>query len=175
MNYNHKCQLTVTTHFGIISLLSYTAVLLSFLDRYSSSVHNPTSLSSRQNSLYNLYLFSSLAGCGLQWPRRKSGGFWMTHGAHKQCGQWSSPRRSGHWGLFLYPFGWLGWLSNNYTSPALIMCRHKKVYSPCYLAALVPVLALDPTPHLLYYRVVGCPERRHSPWIHSFQEILGCV
>ena len=105
---------------------------------------------------------SSLARCGLQWPHRKSRGFWMTHGTHKQCGQWSSPRRSGRWGLFLYSFGWLGWLSYNYTSPALIMCRHKKVYSPFYLVALVPVLALDPTPHLLYYRVVGCPERRRS-------------
>ena len=117
-----NCQLTMITHFGIISLLSYIAVLLTFLDRYSSSDHRPTSLSSAQNFLYSLYRFSSLAGCGLQWPRRKSGGLWITHGAHKQCGQWSSPRRTGRWWLFLYPTGWLGWLTNNkHSRPALIL------------------------------------------------------
>ena len=96
----------------MISLLSYIAVLLSFLARYSSSIHSPTSLNSRQNILYSLCLFSSLAGCGLQKPRKKSGGLAMTHGLHRQCGQWSSPLRIGRTGLFLYPFGWPGWLSS---------------------------------------------------------------
>ena len=88
-----------------MSLLSSLTVLVSFLRRYSSSLHTPSELSSPQNFRQSWNLFSSLAGCGSHEPFRKSGGKAMTHGVHRQYGQWLSPRSSVHRGLCLYPFG----------------------------------------------------------------------
>ena len=68
----------------MISLLSINAVLNSFLRRYSSSLHTPREFNNLQNDRYNLYRFSSFAGCGPHAPRRKSGGNMMTQGEHKQ-------------------------------------------------------------------------------------------
>ena len=104
-NYVLVLSLTVIIHFGMISRLSSLTVRASFLCRYCSSPHTPKSLSTLQNRRYSLYLFWSLAGWGPQAPLKKDGGRSITHGEHKQCRQWFSPRRIGTRTLSLYPCG----------------------------------------------------------------------
>ena len=153
----------------MISLLSYIAVLLSFLARYSSSIHSPTSLNSRQNILYSLCLFSSLAGCGLQKPRKKSGG---------RVGNDTRTTQT-MWTVVFTPKDWAHgiisvslWMGDSLVSEVTISTW---IQNLLYLGALDLVLAPYPTPPLQGYQAVGCPRRRHSPLLHSCLGTLGCV
>jgi hypothetical protein len=67
-------------YLGMISLLSSIEVLDFFIWRYIIPPHTKRV----EDKLYNLYHFSSLAGWGLQYPRRKSGGRSITHGEQRQ-------------------------------------------------------------------------------------------
>ena len=90
---------------GIISLLSPRLVRLSFVLRYSSALHTPTSFNNPQNNLYNLNLLLAFAGCGPHDPLRKSGGSCTMHGEQRHSWQWLSPCNTGALGEFLYPLG----------------------------------------------------------------------
>ena len=90
---------------GIISLLSPRLVRLSFLLRYSSALHTPTSFNNPQNNLYKRNLLLAFSGCGPHDPLRKSGGSCTMHGEHRHSWQWLSPCNTGALGEFLYPLG----------------------------------------------------------------------
>ena len=90
---------------GIISLLSPRLVRLSFLLRYSSALHTPTSFNNPQNNLYKRNLLLAFAGCGPHDPLRKSGGSCTMHGEHRHSWQWLSPCNTGALDEFLYPLG----------------------------------------------------------------------
>ena len=43
------------------------------------------------------------------------------------------------------------------------------------ILGLVLEQAIFPTLSLLYSWAVGCHGRKHQPWRHSLEEVLGCI
>ena len=73
----------------------------------------------------------------------------ITHGAQRQCGQWFSPRSTGHLGDRLYPRGCALTVQqqkynnyNNYTTFCMLLCELiiQSINLPCSLGALVSAL-----------------------------------